>query len=238
MANDAQPVVGIAGVKKTYRQGLVEVPALRGVDLEIKRGDFLAFAGPSGSGKTTLLNLIGGLANPSAGRIAIEGADLSTLSKSALSEIRLRRIGFIFQAYNLIPVLTAFENAEFVLLLQKVPESVRREKVMAILETVGLAGMEKRFPRELSGGQQQRVAIARAIVAEPAIILADEPTANLDSKTAAHLLETMELLNQKNQATFLFSTHDPAVMKRAKRLVFLRDGKIERIASGDEAPSE
>jgi putative ABC transport system ATP-binding protein len=230
----AEAVVTIESVKKTYRQGEVDVPALRGVDLEVERGDFLAFAGPSGSGKTTLLNLIGGLASPSNGRIAIEGRDLSTMSKGERSTMRLQRIGFIFQAYNLIPVLTAYENAEFVLLLQRADEQERREKVMAMLDKVGLSGMGNRFPRELSGGQQQRVAIARAIVAEPAIILADEPTANLDSKTAAQLLDTMELLNREKQATFLFSTHDPAVMKRAKRLVYLRDGQIERITTGDE----
>jgi putative ABC transport system ATP-binding protein len=235
MGDGMEAVVRIDSVKKTYRQGVVDVPALQGVDLEIQRGEFLAFAGPSGSGKTTLLNLVGGLASPTSGSIAIEGKDLETLSKAQLSEMRLRRIGFIFQAYNLIPVLTAFENAEFVLLLQKVDQKERREKVMSMLEMVGLSGMENRYPRELSGGQQQRVAIARAIVAEPAIILADEPTANLDSKTAAHLLGTMEMLNQEKQATFLFSTHDPAVMKRARKLVFLRDGKIERISSGNEA---
>jgi putative ABC transport system ATP-binding protein len=227
-------VVEIEGIKKTYRQGEIDVPALRGVDLVVERGEFLAFAGPSGSGKTTLLNMIGGLAAPSEGRIEIDGRDLAAMSRSERAQMRLQRIGFIFQAYNLIPVLTAYENAEFVLLLQKVEEHERRDKVMSILDTVGLAGMEGRFPRELSGGQQQRVAIARAIVAEPSIILADEPTANLDSKTAAHLLDTMEMLNKEKQATFLFSTHDPAVMKRARRLVYLRDGKIERITTGDE----
>ncbi len=229
-----EAVVKIEAAKKTYRQGMVEVPALRGVDLEVGRGDFLAFAGSSGSGKTTLLNLIGGLTRPTSGSISIEGEDLATLSKARLSELRLHRIGFIFQAYNLIPVLTAYENAEFVLLLRKVDKAKRREKVMRLLESVGLEGLENRFPRELSGGQQQRVAIARAIVASPAIILADEPTANLDSKTAAQLLDTMEQLNREHQATFLFSTHDPAVMKRARTLVFLRDGQIERITSGDE----
>ena len=231
-----QTVVKLESLEKTYRQGMVDVPALRGVDLEVERGDFLAFAGPSGSGKTTLLNLIGGLAEPTAGTVAVEGRDLADLSKSELSEMRLRRIGFIFQAYNLIPVLTAYENAEFVLMLQKVDEKVRRDRVMGVLETVGLVGLEKRFPRELSGGQQQRVAIARAIAAEPAIILADEPTANLDSATAAHLLDTMEMLNRENQATFLFSTHDPAVMRRAKRLVYLKDGAIDRVTTGNDAP--
>ncbi len=227
-------VVKIVDARKTYRQGVIDVEALRGVDLEVERGDFLAFAGPSGSGKTTLLNLIGALASPTAGRILIDGKNLASLSKSALSELRLRRIGFVFQAYNLIPVLTAYENAEFVMLLQKVDEGVRRERVMKLLRTVGLEGLEERFPRELSGGQQQRVAIARAIAAEPAIVLADEPTANVDSKTAAQLLDTMEELNREHQVTFLFSTHDPAVMRRAKTLVYLRDGQIDRIGSGDE----
>jgi len=227
-------VVKIVGATKTYRQGMIDVEALRGIDLEVERGDFLAFAGPSGSGKTTLLNLIGALANPTAGKVLIDGADLASMKKSRLSELRLHRIGFVFQAYNLIPVLTAYENAEFVLLLQKVDENVRREKVMKLLRTVGLEGLEDRFPRELSGGQQQRVAIARAIAAEPAIVLADEPTANLDSKTAAQLLDTMEELNREHGVTFLFSTHDPAVMRRAKTLVYLRDGRIDRISSGEE----
>ena len=224
-----EALVKIEGLKKTYRQGLVEVPALQGIDLTIRKGDFLAFAGPSGSGKTTLLNLIGGLMSPTAGKVLIEGRDLASLSPAALSDLRLRRIGFIFQAYNLIPVLTAYENTEFVMMLQKVDETVRREKCMSLLETVGLQGMENRYPRELSGGQQQRVAIARAIVGEPAIILADEPTANLDSATASQLLDTMEMLNREKQATFIFSTHDPAVMSRARTLVRLRDGLVEKI---------
>jgi putative ABC transport system ATP-binding protein len=220
-------LVTIQGLKKTYQQGLVEVQALGGIDLAIRRGEFLAFAGPSGSGKTTLLNLIGGLMSPTAGSVSIEERDLAEMSPAALSDLRLHRIGFIFQAYNLIPVLTAFENAEFVLLLQKANENDRKDKVMRILKTVGLEGLENRYPRELSGGQQQRVAIARAVAAEPAIILADEPTANLDSSTAGMLLDTMEMLNQEKQATFIFSTHDPAVMKRARKLVYLRDGMID-----------
>ncbi len=224
-----EPLVKIEGLKKTYRQGLVEVPALQGIDLTIRKGDFLAFAGPSGSGKTTLLNLIGGLMSPTAGRVFIEGQDMAGLSPAALSDLRLRRIGFIFQAYNLIPVLTAYENTEFVMMLQKVDETVRREKCMSLLKTVGLEGMEHRYPRELSGGQQQRVAIARAIVGEPAIVLADEPTANLDSATAAQLLDTMEMLNRDKQATFIFSTHDPDVMERASTLVRLRDGLVESV---------
>jgi putative ABC transport system ATP-binding protein len=224
-----EALVKIEGLKKTYRQGLVEVPALQGIDLTIRKGDFLAFAGPSGSGKTTLLNLIGGLMSPTAGQVFIEDQDLAELSPAALSDLRLRRIGFIFQAYNLIPVLTAYENTEFVMMLQKVDEAVRREKCMGLLKTVGLEGMENRYPRELSGGQQQRVAIARAIVGEPAIVLADEPTANLDSATAAQLLDTMEMLNRDKQATFIFSTHDPDVMERASTLVRLRDGMIESV---------
>jgi len=224
-----EPLVKIEGLKKTYRQGLVEVPALQGIDLTIRKGDFLAFAGPSGSGKTTLLNLIGGLMSPTAGKVLIEGQDLADLSAAALSDLRLRRIGFIFQAYNLIPVLTAYENTEFVMMLQKVDPAIRREKCMSLLKTVGLEGMENRYQRELSGGQQQRVAIARAIVGEPAIVLADEPTANLDSATAAQLLDTMEMLNRDKQATFIFSTHDPEVMERARTLVRLRDGMVESV---------
>jgi putative ABC transport system ATP-binding protein len=224
-----EPLVKIEGLKKIYRQGLVEVRALQGIDLTIQKGDFLAFAGPSGSGKTTLLNLIGGLMSPTAGSVFIEGQDLADMSPADLSDLRLRRIGFIFQAYNLIPVLTAYENTEFVMMLQKVDETVRREKCMGMLRTVGLEGMENRYPRELSGGQQQRVAIARAIVGEPAIVLADEPTANLDSTTAAQLLDTMEMLNRDKQATFIFSTHDPAVMERARTLVRLRDGMVESV---------
>ena len=224
-----EPLVKIEGLKKTYRQGLVEVPALQGIDLTIRKGDFLAFAGPSGSGKTTLLNLIGGLMSPTAGRVLIEGQDLAGLSPAALSDLRLKRIGFIFQAYNLIPVLTAYENTEFVMMLQKVDPAVRREKCMKLLQTVGLEGMEHRYPRELSGGQQQRVAIARAIVGEPAIILADEPTANLDSGTAAQLLDTMEMLHRDKLATFIFSTHAPDVMERASTRVRLRDGLVESV---------
>ena len=226
-----EPLVQIEGLKKTYRQGLVEVPALQGIDLTIRRGEFLAFAGPSGSGKTTLLNLIGGLMAPTAGRVLMEGRDLASLSPAALSDLRLPRSGDSCQAYYDNQVLTADDDNESDLMLQKVDEAVRREKCMRLLQTVGLEGMENRYPRELSGGQQQRVAIARAIVGEPAIILADEPTANLDSTTAAQLLDTMEMLNLEKQATFIFSTHDPAVMRRAKTLVRLRDGLVEKVES-------
>lgn len=221
-------IVRLEGATKVYQDGKVAVSALRGIDLSIQKGAFAAVAGPSGSGKTTLLNIIGGLDQPTHGNVLLEGQYLSQMSRGELSRLRLKRIGFIFQSYNLIPVLSAFENAEFVLLLQKRPAAERREKVQNLLEEVGLAGLEKRFPREMSGGQQQRVAIARSIAPEPALVLADEPTANVDSQTASELLDLMEKLNQKKSVTFLFSTHDPAVMERARRLITLKDGRIER----------
>ena len=221
-------IVQMEGVTKDYGQGDVTVHALRGVDLSIQKGDLAAVAGPSGSGKTTLLNVISGLDTPSAGRVWVDGKEVTKMSRSKLSKLRLMRIGFVFQAYNLIPVLTAIENAEYVLMLQGMPTKERRELVMGLLKQVGLEGMEKRFPRELSGGQQQRVAIARAIAAQPALVLADEPTANVDSKTAASLLDLMVRLNEEQQATFLFSTHDQNVMKRSKRLILLKDGMIDQ----------
>ncbi len=223
-----EAIVQLEGVTKDYGQGNVIVHALRGVDLTIQKGDLAAVAGPSGSGKTTLLNVISGLDTPSAGRVWVDGKEVTRMSRSRLSKLRLNRIGFVFQAYNLIPVLTAYENAEYVLMLQGAPAKERREKVMGLLRQVGLEGMEKRFPRELSGGQQQRVAIARAIAAQPALVLADEPTANVDSKTAAALLDLMIRLNEERQATFLFSTHDQNVMKRSKRLILLKDGMIDQ----------
>jgi putative ABC transport system ATP-binding protein len=216
------------GVTKNYGQGDVIVHALRGVSLSIQKGDLAAVAGPSGSGKTTLLNVISGLDTPSGGSVWVDGKEVTKMSRSKLSKLRMLRIGFVFQAYNLIPVLTAYENAEYVLMLQGVSTKERREKVMGLLKQVGLEGMEKRFPRELSGGQQQRVAIARAIAAQPALVLADEPTANVDSKTAASLLDLMVRLNEEQQATFLFSTHDQNVMKRSKRLILLKDGMIDQ----------
>ncbi|MBW1709631.1 MAG: ABC transporter ATP-binding protein [Deltaproteobacteria bacterium] len=221
-----QSIVRLKGVTKDYGQGEVVVHALRGVDLSIQTGDFAAMAGPSGSGKSTLLNIIGGLDGPSSGEVEVEGRSIINLSGTKLSRLRRDRIGFIFQSYNLIPVLTAMENAEYVLMLQGVPTARRREKVMALLKEVGLEGLENRFPRELSGGQQQRVAIARAIASEPALVLADEPTANVDSKTAAGLMDLMAQLNEEKGGTFLFSTHDQAVMKRAKSLLLLKDGRI------------
>ena len=221
-------IVKLEGVTKVYQDGKIAVPALREIDLSIQKGEFAAVAGPSGSGKTTLLNIIGGLDHPNKGSVSLEGKYLEQMGRGELSRLRLNRIGFIFQSYNLIPVLTAFENAEFVLLLQKRPAEERRQRVANLLEEVGLSGLDSRFPREMSGGQQQRVAIARSIASEPALVLADEPTANVDSQTASELLGLMEKLNQEKGVTFLFSTHDPAVMQRARRLISLKDGRVEK----------
>jgi len=219
-------MVRLEKVVKIYGHNDTTVRALRGVDMAVDPGEFTVVMGPSGSGKSTLLNLIGGLDLPTEGKVFIDGEETGVLSRSRLSRLRLDKIGFVFQAYNLIPVLTAYENAEYVLMLQGRSMEQRRERVMALLETVGLQGMEHRFPRELSGGQQQRVAIARAIAPEPELILADEPTANLDSETAASLLDLMLQLNRDKNVTFLFSTHDPEVMTRARRIIVLRDGMI------------
>jgi putative ABC transport system ATP-binding protein len=220
-------IVKIEGVKKIYTQGDVSVTALGGVSLNIEKNAFCALAGPSGSGKTTLLNLIGGLDSPTSGKITIGGTEITGLSRSALAEMRLRKIGFVFQAYNLIPVLSALENVEFVMLLQGVPAEERRRKAAEILEEVGLADQMNRRPAEMSGGQQQRVAVARAIVSQPEIVLADEPTANLDSKTGAALLDIMWHLNQAHGVTFIFSTHDRMVMEKARKLFKMRDGMLE-----------
>ena len=220
-------IVQLKEVTKIYEDGKVAVPALRGIDFSVQKGEFAAVAGPSGSGKTTLLNIIGGLDKPTHGTVLLEGRNLCDMSRGDLSKLRLHRIGFIFQSYNLIPVLTAFENAEFVLLLQKWPEKERKQRVLSLLNEVGLGGLEHRFPRDMSGGQQQRVAIARSIAPEPALVLADEPTANVDSKTASELLDLMEKLNREKGVTFLFSTHDPSVMERARRLIRLKDGRID-----------
>jgi putative ABC transport system ATP-binding protein len=213
-------------VSKIYAEGRVEVHAVRELSLTLRQGEFAALYGPSGSGKTTILNLLGALDEPNSGRVLLEGGDLAALSRTELSRLRRDRIGFVFQAYNLVPVLTAYENAEFVLALQGVAKGERRRRTMAILEEVGLGQLADRRPDELSGGQQQRVAIARAIVPEPAIILADEPTANVDSSTAAGLLDIMERLNREKGITFLFSTHDQRVMDRARRLIRLQDGRV------------
>ncbi len=219
-------IIECENLRKTYHQGTQEITALDGVSLAIEKGEFLALAGPSGSGKTTLLNIIGGLDHSDEGRVALDGTVLNGMSASGLADLRLRKVGFVFQAFNLIPVLSAFENVEFVMLLQGVPATERAERARTILDEVGLQGMHKRRPAELSGGQQQRVAVARAIVGNPSIVLADEPTANLDSKTGARLLAIMKEMNLRRNITFIFSTHDRMVMEYAGHLVRLKDGKI------------
>ena len=229
-----EPVVRLEGVHKVYERDGVAVHALHGIDLEILRGDFAVLVGPSGSGKTTLLNLIGGLDSPSSGRIMVAGTDIGRLTKAELSRLRLERIGFVFQEFNLIPVLSAIENVEFIMLLQGRSDAERRQRSTALLTELGLEGLEDRRPNELSGGQQQRVAVARALAAEPVIILPDEPTANLDSKAGAALMDLMRRINEERGATFVFSTHDPMVVERARRVIRLRDGQIE----ADERRSE
>lgn len=211
---------------RIYRQDSIAVTALKDIDLEIAAGEFIALVGPSGSGKSTLLNLLGGLDHPTSGRLWVEDREVSTMSARDLADMRLRRIGFVFQEYNLIPVLSAIENVEYVMLLQGVADDERRRRALAVLADVGLTGLENRRPGELSGGQQQRVAVARAIVAEPVLVLADEPTANLDSITGAALMDMMRRLNETRGITFVFSTHDQMVMERARRLVHLKDGRV------------
>lgn len=211
---------------KSYRQGDLDIKALDHVDLEILDGGFVCLSAPSGGGKTTLLNAIGGLDIPDSGEVWIAGERIDQLSKGELAALRLRQIGFVFQAYNLIPVLSARENVEFVMQVQGVSSADRREKAMAILDEVGLKGLEDRRPAEMSGGQQQRVAVARAIVSRPALVLADEPTANLDSSTADELMALFVDLNQNHGTTFVIATHDQRVMAYAKRLIKMLDGKI------------
>lgn len=225
--NMSIPTVRVENASKIYQRDRIPVPALQDVSLDIQAGEFLALVGPSGSGKTTLLNLIGGLDTPSSGRLWIGEQEITRLGKATLAEVRLRKIGFVFQEYNLIPVLSALENVEYVMLLQGRPPGVRRERAIVLLRELGLEGMEQRRPNELSGGQQQRVAVARAIAAEPMIVLLDEPTANLDSKTGATLMDMMLRLNREKGVTFVFSTHDAMVVERARRVIRLRDGRIE-----------
>jgi putative ABC transport system ATP-binding protein len=221
-------VVKMENVTKNYNVGKLEVPALRGLTFSIEKGDFAAIAGPSGSGKTTLLNLFGCLDKPSGGKVFIEDHDIIKLSPDELADVRNNHIGFIFQNFNLIPVLSAFENVEFpLILLKKHSAKQRKELVMKMLADVGIADLAGRRPTEMSGGQQQRVAIARALVKNPDYVLADEPTANLDSRTGEGILSLMKEMNSKLQMTFIFSTHDPRVMAHAKRLITLRDGEIE-----------
>ncbi|MEE2750818.1 MAG: ABC transporter ATP-binding protein [Myxococcota bacterium] len=220
-------IVSVEGLTRDYAQGEHTVHALRGVDLSVESGEFLALMGASGSGKTTLLNLIGGLDEPTAGEVHIEGQPLSGIKAAVRSDLRRDRIGFVFQAYNLVPVLTAVENTEMVLLLRGVAPAERRDRAMKMLAAVGLEGMEHRLPSELSGGQQQRVAVARAIAGEPALVLADEPTANLDSTTSNELIDLMSRLNREQGITFVFATHDPKVMAAARRVVMMEDGLIK-----------
>ena len=214
-------------VSKIYGKTTIPIHAVDDVDLKIKKGEFTAIVGPSGSGKTTLLNLIGGLDQPTNGKITVDGTDISTLKPDALINFRLHHIGFVFQAYNLIPVFTAKENVEFIMLLQKVSKTDREKKAIEFLNAVGLQDRINSKPTELSGGQQQRVAVARALASTPSFVLADEPTANLDSVSAESLLDLMENLNDKHNMTFVFSTHDQRVIKRAHRVVTLQDGKIK-----------
>jgi len=219
-------IVECIDVSKTYHQGRIAIHALKEINLSIAKGEFVAVAGPSGSGKTTLLNLVGGLDRVDGGSIVVDGNAFDRMSQSQLAHLRLHQVGFVFQAYNLIPVLSAAENVEFVMLLQGIPAKERRARAEAILDDVGLAGKYDRRPAELSGGQQQRVAVARAIVSNPSIVLADEPTANLDSKTGDGLLEMMRQMNREKKVTFIFSTHDQMVMDYARRLVMIRDGSV------------
>jgi putative ABC transport system ATP-binding protein len=230
-------VIRLQKITKIYNTHSIPVTALREVDLNIEAGEFTAIVGPSGSGKTTLLNIIGGLDKPTSGEINIEGKDLTKMKAGGLIDFRLNRIGFVFQAYNLIPVLTAKENVEFIMLLQKRKKEARSQRADELLEAVGLSEFKDRRPPELSGGQQQRVAVARALASVPAFVLADEPTANLDGASALNLLDIMEILNHQNGITFIFSTHDSRVMKRAHRIITLQDGQIvsDRNESGEHS---
>lgn len=220
------PLIELTNVSKNYRLGNQEIRALTDINLSFDKGEFAVLAGPSGSGKTTALNLIGCLDHPTSGRVIVNDLDLGEAGKRELADFRLQNIGFIFQSYNLIPVLTAAENAEFTLMLQKVPKPERRRRVVAIFAELGIDGLEDRRPADLSGGQQQRVAIARALAADPSVILADEPTANLDSHTAIELLDLMSQLNRDKGTTFIFSSHDDKVIARGKRVIRLEDGYL------------
>jgi putative ABC transport system ATP-binding protein len=223
-------IVSIREATKEYRLGKVTVPALRGVDLEVSEGEFLSIAGPSGSGKTTLLNLIGCVDTPTAGTVEVAGRDISKLSERQLTNLRLHTIGFIFQSFNLVNVLNVFRNVELPLLLQRMPSATaRRQRVHELLSRVGLTDYIKHRPSELSGGQRQRVAIARALVTRPRLVLADEPTANLDSVTGQNILDLMRELNQTEHTTFIFSTHDARVMAHASKIVRIADGRVADI---------
>jgi len=224
---DGEAAVRTADLWKTFEQEPVDVQAVRGVTLTIDPGEFVAMAGPSGSGKTTLLNLIGGLTRPTRGDVWVAGQELGQMGNRQLARLRLEHLGFVFQAYNLLPVLTALENAEFPMLLRGVDEDERHRRVRQLFERTGLQGLEERRPGKLSGGQQQRVAVIRAVAGNPALVLADEPTANLDSVASGELLDMMQELNRELGTTFVFATHDPRVMERARRLIRLVDGAVE-----------
>lgn len=221
-------LIELTDVSKIYDETIVPVKAVDNVSLQIDKGEFTAIVGPSGSGKTTLLNLIGGLDKPTSGKIFVDGTDILTYKEDELINFRLHHIGFVFQAYNLIPVFTAKENVEFIMLLQNISRDEREKRAIDFLDAVGLKDRINNFPTELSGGQQQRVAVARALASTPSFVLADEPTANLDSVSAESLLDLMEELNVKHNMTFIFSTHDEKVIRRAHRIIQLRDGKIEK----------
>lgn len=219
-------VLELSNVHKVYNSTHIEVHAVKGVTIDFEKGEFAAIVGPSGSGKTTLLNMIGGLDKPSDGKILVNDTDLSTLKSSKVIDFRMKNIGFVFQSYNLIPVLTAKENVEFIMNLQKWPKEKRDKRTMELLEAVGLADRAGSRPSQLSGGQQQRVTVARALASKPRFVLADEPTANLDSKSSENLLDIMEKLNKEENITFIFSTHDPRVVRKARRVISLEDGKV------------
>jgi putative ABC transport system ATP-binding protein len=219
-------IIQCQGITKVYHQGSVEVPALRGIDLVIEKGDFATLVGPSGSGKTTLLSIIGGLDKPSAGEVLVDGEQIVQMDKNRSADLRLHKIGFVFQSYSLVPVLSALENVEFILQLLHVPALERARRAREMLKEVGLEGLENRRPSRLSGGQQQRVAVARALGPKPVIVLADEPTANLDTKNAEELIALMAHLNATSGTTFLIATHDARVIARTRRHIELTDGKI------------
>lgn len=226
MSHQSQSPILLNAVSRIYHNGEFEVHAVDQVDLEIQSGEFTVLSGPSGSGKTTLLNLIGGLDRPDLGEVFVDGLSTNQLSEKELTLLRLHKIGFIFQAYNLLPVLTVYENVQLILQIQGQDKTEHEARILPILERLGLTELRDRFPWQLSGGQQQRVAVARSIVGHPKLVLADEPTANLDSDTARSLMDLMHQLNQEDQVTFLFSSHDPMVVEKASRVIRIRDGKI------------
>ena len=222
----ANPVVSCRGVSRVYDDDAVPVHALRGVDFQLEQGEWVSLAGPSGSGKSTLLHVIGGLDQPTAGKVTVDDTEVTALSEAQLSDLRLHKIGFVFQAYNLIPVLSALENVEFIMQLQGVAGAERRQRALEALDSLGLADLADRRPGEMSGGQQQRAAIARAIVTNPVLLLADEPSANLDTATTVELLDLLRKLNNERGVTILTATHDPVVMSYTTRQVNLRDGNV------------